>query len=886
MMKSFPKDIVFKYPWRKYQKRLLDELDSYVSDGHVHVVAPPGSGKTVLGLEVMLRLNQPTLIVAPTIAIKEQWIHRFTELFLQTETTPNWVSYDIRNLGFVTVVTYQGIHSAMTGFSEDEDSLDFSRAQSFIKNIKDKKIKTLVLDEAHHLKKSWFKSLIELKQQLEPNTIALTATPPMDVSPHEWRNYIELNGPVDIEISVPELMIEKDLCPHQDLVYFSLPTATEHQKIENIYKKAQSFWDELNKDAFLLKVISSHPVYQNPEQHLEWIYSNISFYTSGLVFMNHNLLEIPKIHFKIIGDEQEYVPEFNFFWLEELLEFYLFSHDSYFKQYDDKRLELENRLKRNGFLENRFIQFIDNKNIHQILNTSIGKLEGGYRIASQEFENFGTDLRMVVLTDFIRKEFLINEEENNLELNKIGAIPVFEILRRNASAQKKIGVLTGSIVIVPKSVVEQNVFQEGITFTYSPLSFDADFVQLSINDQNRSQMVRIVTELFQKGEILILIGTKSLLGEGWDAPKINSLVLASFVSSFVLSNQMRGRAIRTDRDDPFKTSNIWHLVCFDDQAQDGGADYQRMQKRFKTFVGISNYESSTIENNFERLAISTMESSASFEENNQRMFKFSKNKKLLLDKWNEALSKGNYLVEEIRIESEENFNEKKLKSIGSSIRNFSGAIISSVLMFGADFFSGLLKHFQSVHSFQYLSQAILGFGFIGILAYGGRFYRSWVQYLRYKNASKNLFKISEVVLASLIKEKIIRTPLEQLEIVVMQDGKGDKTCYLAGGTNYEKSQFILTLEELFAPIDNPRYLLATKGSFLFKLKKHYYAMPEIFGKNKKSAEYFTKVWKDKLGNIDLIFTRTIEGRKLLLKLRFQAIIRKNKYTEHIRKWVR
>ena len=31
--------------------------------------------------------------------------------------------------------------------------------------------------------------------------------------------------------------------------------------------------------------------------------------------------------------------------------------------------------------------------------------------------------------------------------------------------------------------------------------------------------------------IKVIIGTKSLLGEGWDAPCVNSLILASFVGS-------------------------------------------------------------------------------------------------------------------------------------------------------------------------------------------------------------------------------------------------------------------------------------------------------------------------------------------------------------------
>lgn len=50
--------------------------------------------------------------------------------------------------------------------------------------------------------------------------------------------------------------------------------------------------------------------------------------------------------------------------------------------------------------------------------------------------------------DFIRKEFYINAIENNLELNKIGVIPIFEKLRRENGEHKRIAVLTDSFKII------------------------------------------------------------------------------------------------------------------------------------------------------------------------------------------------------------------------------------------------------------------------------------------------------------------------------------------------------------------------------------------------------------------------------------------------------
>src|SRR5699024_11227368 len=69
---DFTKRRKFCYSWRSYQAELLSNLEDHLYNKHLHLVAPPGSGKTVLGLEVMRRLNKATLIVAPTLAIRNQ----------------------------------------------------------------------------------------------------------------------------------------------------------------------------------------------------------------------------------------------------------------------------------------------------------------------------------------------------------------------------------------------------------------------------------------------------------------------------------------------------------------------------------------------------------------------------------------------------------------------------------------------------------------------------------------------------------------------------------------------------------------------------------------------------------------------------------------------
>jgi hypothetical protein len=75
---------------------------------------------------------------------------------------------------------------------------------------------------------------------------------------------------------------------------------------------------------------------------------------------------------------------------------------------------------------------------------------------------------------------------------------------------------------------------------HRPLAQDPHYVELTPTNEQRTQITALLTEAFQRGHLHILTGTQALLGEGWDAPAINTLVLASYIGSFVTSNQMRG----------------------------------------------------------------------------------------------------------------------------------------------------------------------------------------------------------------------------------------------------------------------------------------------------------------------------------------------------------
>ena len=107
----------FKGNWRTYQARVLERAQRYLSDGKIHIVAAPGSGKTTLGIELIKRQSAPALILAPSITIREQWAARITEGFLKEGVEPSeYISQSLKEPRVITIVTYQSLHSAMNRY--------------------------------------------------------------------------------------------------------------------------------------------------------------------------------------------------------------------------------------------------------------------------------------------------------------------------------------------------------------------------------------------------------------------------------------------------------------------------------------------------------------------------------------------------------------------------------------------------------------------------------------------------------------------------------------------------------------------------------------------------------------------------------------------------
>ncbi|MHA2307263.1 MAG: DEAD/DEAH box helicase family protein, partial [Candidatus Hodarchaeales archaeon] len=522
--------------------------------------------------------------------------------------------------------------------------------------------------------------------------------------------------------------------------------------------------------------------------------------------------------------------------------------------------------------------------IEKILRTSISKLNSINRIVKLEYETLKDNLRMVILTDYIRKEFLPRNEDELTPLSKLGVVPIFESIRRNLPTNLKLGILSGSIVLIPSA--SEELLKECIndceidirTVKIRQTSFSPDYATVDVKGINKEKIVLIMTELFTRGGIYVIVGTTALLGEGWDAPSINSLLLASFVGSYMLSNQMRGRAIRTEPNNPQKTANVWHLACVEPKSSldedEINEDLRIILRRFKGFVGPS-FKEPLIESGVSRLDIGdppyTNEEVISI---NETMSDRARNRDKMRTEWEIALRRGDdgvKLVENIKLQKEhlprglifENTIESVFKQ---GVLFFLFIFLLALYTFGEVILYSL---FSSISWFFILLLAIL---LISILAGFPKFLKAIWLFIRHGSVKSSLNQISKTLLKSLCLTGLIKTDFNEIKIKIDKGEAGVIFCHLDGSTNREKIIFLESLQEILDPIQNPRYLLVRKSLIFNHFGRFdYHAVPSVIGTKKRHVLLFAELWDKFVGEMELIYTRSRQGRESLLKARNHSL---------------
>lgn len=856
--------------FRNYQSKVLENADKYLKDGKINIVAAPGSGKTVLGLELIRRLNEPCIILSPTTAVRNQWCERFRSMFLDSdEKYYEMFSCNLHEIRILNSVTYQALQSAVDKTANADAESDCSDIDIFAV-LKKHGIKTVCLDEAHHLKNEWQRALETFVARLDGDVkiISLTATPPYDSEPSEWNRYIGVCGEIDEEIFVPELVAQKNLCPHQDYIYFNFPSDAE-LKIFGVQKEnASAAVEEIGKLEALVKLCRDLGV----SREYDVLFASAKEYIALLVlFAKYGYSVSPKLVRQLTA--KQHLPAFNMRYAETAVRFLLCGD-----LIDDEcKADITGILKKHQVYAGGRAALDLNEKLKRMLISSAGKLESIRHITDSEFASMGSRLRMLILTDYINKEN-VSKISSGCTFSSVNIVSIFETIRIN-NAKIRLGAVSGSLVILPDSVALRDIKhkKQSIKGTgYAVFDFGCE----------NHAVVEIAGKLLESGDIHVLIGTKSLLGEGWDSPCINSLILASFVGSFVQSNQMRGRAVRTDKNNPDKTANIWHLVTVEpdyllkDKLSDraraylyrdndviGSYDFDILKRRFDWFMG-PDYSTGRIESGIERIsAVKPPFDRAGIERINGEMLKRSSCRADMSRQWKSEVESRNFGVSvETEIPAGKRVPVFTLWNFALySIILLVQTIIINVLVNSAGrVFMGALTGFE----LPVILSSVIVFALLSYVMY-----RGIKKMILHFNPARSVKTLGTAVYETLAECGLISYSAH----VETNSGRdlGYVSVSLRNASVHDQNLFNTAIKELLSVIENPRYILIAANLFGCLNYSLSFACPGVIGRKKEYVAVLTEKLKARTGGFKAVYTHREGGRKIILKCRKRSYITYN-----------
>lgn len=878
----------FRWPWRDYQARVLEALETHLYNQRLHIVAAPGSGKTVLGLEVFRRLGRAAVVLSPTRTIRDQWLERLGDYVEHDEPARlPWTSRDLSDLKQFNSLTYQALHTRMRIAAdldrdlEDEEAKELESELSgtepddgevgeVVECFRKAGIEVLILDEAHHLRAEWWSALLKIVQGLDQITlVSLTATPPYDVIGHEWSRYIELCGPIDEEISVPELVKAGTLCPHQDYIWLVRCAGGDSEKLRQ-HRSAVGYLvlDLESSDEFLADILE-HTWIQQPESSTREILRSPLSAMAMLGFLAARQQTAPALQ-SLLDLAREDIPALTHDLWEQLLRHYLFGEGWKLNpQIEKRRDELARRLRAEGLLRRRELNLTDASRHWPRLSLGSEKAQACLDIHQLECRERGEALCQVILTDYIRDEDYQQPVQRELPL---GAWPIFHRLVTGASPCRTsaLALHTGRLSIVHHSLIGQieSLLGDTALSTREVPSLEA-FRQIQVSGDQR--LTRTLTRLLVDRDIQVLVGTRALLGEGWDAPPVNSLILASVVGSFMTTNQMRGRAIRIDPANPEKVASIWHIGAFAEIEPMSAdvRDLNDMVDRFETFVGVA-HKTPVIEGGIERL-------SPGFWRQNQ--FRFPIRDQALNHRMAERLDQRKELGRGWQQAIDESDIGRVLPTVSvpkpPRLRIFSFGATFRALLPQLAALALMVAGWLAIPTLQGSSPTDPGpvlmiFG-LGILIFTAPAAMRLAElYFRFLPVDGAIRGIAMAVRDALCDCELLPEAQRHTRILCQEQHTGDWSIALGQGSFAEQSLFAECMHQVLAPVENPRYLIYRHEIRFGQIYLDFHAVPTVLAVRKNRAEYFLRAWQKRVCRAELIYTRNDEGRELLLKARVRA----------------
>ena len=601
---------------RRQQVEALAALDAAWAEGsrHAWVVLPPGAGKTLVGLEAARRLGRTTIVLGPNTAIQGQWATAWAQF--EPATVAAGTDRALRTP--LTILTYQSLAVFAPDEEVDEEgrvrpadggadllSLLHENGKALVEAIRAAQPVTLVLDEAHHLLEVWGRLVAELLELLpDAYVIGLTATPPATLTPDQAALVDRLFGRPLYTASVPAVVRDGHLAPFAELAWLTTPSPTEEDWLAAEAERFAELRVDLTEPGFasvgffdwLDRTLVRRARQPGADDEPAVAWSEVERRDPGLAAAAvrlhvAGLLALPPG--ARVREEHRHPPSAQD-WIE-LLDDYVRG----FLQETDLPVDLlaleriRTALPSIGYVLTTKGIRAGRSPVDRVLARSEAKTYAVAEIVAWEAATLGGRLRALVLCDHERATATLPARlVGVLDAEAGSARLVLErLVADDRTAALAPMLVTGRIVATAATTARAFMAWAGANapdLALDPTPDEADGVVELTGRWTSRVWVALVTRYFEEGHCRALVGTRGLLGEGWDARGVNTLVdltTATTASSVV---QTRGRALRTDPAWPDKVATNWTVVAVTESHPGGTSDWSRFVRKHAGYLAVDS----------------------------------------------------------------------------------------------------------------------------------------------------------------------------------------------------------------------------------------------------------------------------------------------------------
>ncbi len=603
--------------WRSYQVGALEAIERVwaAGDSRTMVVLPPGSGKTMVGLAAAAALSRRTLILSPNTAIQGQWVEQWRQLWLggdprrpmaPTIGTSRTLDHDITSL------TYQSVATFDPDAEVDDDGLQVPghvhrltpAARGVFDRLRELGEVTLILDECHHLLAVWGELLSQMLAELpKVRVLGLTATPASSLTESEAALASSLLGEPAFEASIPALIKQGYLAPYAELAWLCEPTAAEQEWLATNSQRFAEVKASLTAPDF-----ASTPffewldVFSSRYSAKEWLDTErrrpdvavavMRAFGEGLVATAPEGARTRESYRQPMSADD---------WAVLMGEF----ASEVLRESDDERdaaalAELRRALPSIGYRLTSSGVTRGRSPVDRVVARSEAKSRAAVEIVAAESLNIPRQMRVLILCDHEKATATVPATLRDVLDPQTG------------SARQVAGLLAGDmrlagrgVALVTGTTVAANARGAAIlraarpdvpwhtdgTLTYFGGGLTEDTTPgvpgwSGSTGWGPKTWVPMVTQMFDEGALSVLVGTRALLGEGWNAPAVTTVVDLSTATTSTAVVQIRGRALRLNPDWSDKVAHTWTPVCVAPGQARGLADYERLVRKHDGYFGL------------------------------------------------------------------------------------------------------------------------------------------------------------------------------------------------------------------------------------------------------------------------------------------------------------